>query len=354
MRPNEFTRKNVISGIVLVVALAVIASFQACSPGFTALTPAINNSSGGRANDAPVTLSYLIPSASFTTLSQSGFNDFAEKTGVANFWEYVPRFPLFSYGAAKRRWIYLPPNTPINNANPDSWVFPKGTVLWKLFSLNGRKVETRILEKIADAAGLSSWRTSVYLWRADQTEADLLTINNFYQQPAADKLKYEAGAVEAVYKVAMPNQCMTCHQNAADGALGFNYFQLSNANNPKNVIALSQSKILTNTVVNYDEILGTDAQKAAIGYLQGNCAHCHSGAGPGPHDFKHRSTVTSAAREAVLISASLSAGLITPGDKAASRLYVRPSNGTMPPNTITADPVGYTAIGAWIDAMPRP
>ncbi len=350
----RFSRQYVISGGVLATALAVLASFQACSPGFTVLTtPAASSSTSGP--PAPLVVSYIIPQNSFTTLSQSGFKDFSEKTAV-NFWEYSPQFPLFSFGSAKRRWFYLPPSTTVNNADPDAWVFPRGTVLWKLFSLNNRKIETRILEKIAEAPGIASWRVSVYLWRADQTEADLLVGNDFYTRTPAEKAVYEAGAVEAVYRAAMPNQCATCHRNAGDGALGFNYLQLSSPGNPKNVLALSRANILTNAVVAYDQILGTDAQKAAIGYIQGNCTHCHSGAGPGPHDFKHRSTVTSAANEATLVSATASAGLIVPRDKATSRLYLRPAGlaaSIMPPAafTITPDPLGYTAIGTWIDGM---
>ncbi len=350
----RFSRQYVISGSVLITALAVLASFQACSPGFTVLTDGLKNTSTG-GPPPPVVVSYLIPQNSFTTLSQSGFKDFSEITGV-NFWEYTPQYPLFSFGSAKRRWVYLPPSTPVNNADPDAWVFPKGTVLWKLFSLNGRKIETRMLEKITEAPGFASWRVSVYLWRTDQTEADLLVGNNFYSGPPADRTPYEAGAVEAVYRVAMPNQCVTCHRNASDGALGFNYLQLSKPDTPKNILALSQAGVLTNAVMNYDQILGTEVQRTAIGYIQGNCAHCHSGTGPGPHDFKHRSTVTAGANEAILVSAAASAGLITPANKATSRLYLRPAGlaaTIMPPAafTITPDPVGYTAIGAWIDGM---
>lgn len=350
----KVSRTYVISAVILAVALGVLTSFQACSPGFSVIVPKVANngsSGGGGGTIVPLTVSYLIPTASFDTLSRSGFNDFAEKTEAANFWDYVPRYPLFSYGAAKRRWLYLPPNTQIDNRNPDAWIFPQGTVIWKLFSMNGRKVETRILEKMAAGTGFAAWRASVYLWKADQSDADLLKTNTFYALAPAEKMVYEAGNIEATYRVAMPNQCVTCHQNAGDGSLGFNYLQLSSATNPRNPITLSQKKILTNSVVAFDEILGTDLQKAAIGYIQGNCAHCHSGNGPGPHDFKHRSTVMSATSEAILISASASAGLINPKSSTTSRLYLRPAAGTMPPNTITADPNGYTAIGAWIDAM---
>lgn len=349
----KVSRQYLISGSVLIAALGVLGSFQACSPGFSVIMPNVsNNGSGGSAGPANgFTVSYTIPTASFETFSSSGFNEFSDKTTSTNFWDYVPRYPLYSYGSQKRRWLYLPPNAQINNANPDAWIFPKGTVLWKLFSLNGRKVETRMLEKMGDGSGFANWRASVYMWRADQSEADLLKNNTFYSLTSAEKLVYEAGKIEATYRAAMPNQCVTCHQNATDGSLGFNYFQLSSRTNPRNVILLSQSGVLTNKVSNFDEILGNDLQRAAIGYLQGNCAHCHNGSGPGPHDFKHRSSVFSANDEPVLLSGLMSVGLITRGSKETSRLYLRPAAGTMPPQTISADPSGYTAIGAWIDQL---
>src|SRR5262249_30960643 len=59
---------------------------------------------------------------------------------------FSPQYPLWSDGAEKRRWIRLPPGTRIDARDPDRWVFPVGTRLWKEFSL-GRRLETRMLER---------------------------------------------------------------------------------------------------------------------------------------------------------------------------------------------------------------
>src|ERR1043165_6412078 len=55
---------------------------------------------------------------------------------------FSPQYPLWSDGAHKRRWIYLPPGTAIDASRLDAWEFPIGTRLWKEFSLGG-PIETR-------------------------------------------------------------------------------------------------------------------------------------------------------------------------------------------------------------------
>src|SRR5436305_4822918 len=58
---------------------------------------------------------------------------------------YSPQYPLWSDGAGKSRWMYLPPGVQIDGTDIDSWVFPVGTKLWKEFAFDGRRVETRFL-----------------------------------------------------------------------------------------------------------------------------------------------------------------------------------------------------------------
>ena len=43
------------------------------------------------------------------------------RAGVLSF---SPQYPLWSDGAAKRRWLYLPPGTFIDASRPDAWVSP--------------------------------------------------------------------------------------------------------------------------------------------------------------------------------------------------------------------------------------
>ena len=72
---------------------------------------------------------------------------------------FAQQYPLWSDGADKRRWIYLPPGTTIDASNPESWNFPVGTKLWKEFSWGGQRVETRMLQRIR-----TGWSYATYVW----------------------------------------------------------------------------------------------------------------------------------------------------------------------------------------------
>src|SRR5437763_6919526 len=56
---------------------------------------------------------------------------------------YTPRYALWADAASKRRWIYLPPGTQIDTTDPDHWLFPTGTKIWKEFTSGSTRVETR-------------------------------------------------------------------------------------------------------------------------------------------------------------------------------------------------------------------
>ncbi|MGH7269910.1 MAG: hypothetical protein ACREJ3_05715, partial [Polyangiaceae bacterium] len=56
---------------------------------------------------------------------------------------YAPAVPLWADYADKGRWIWLPPGTKIDASNPNEWTFPVGTKVFKQFSRDGKRVETR-------------------------------------------------------------------------------------------------------------------------------------------------------------------------------------------------------------------
>lgn len=79
---------------------------------------------------------------------------------------FSPRYPLWTDGTDKRRWIQLPPGSHIDASEPDAWQFPAGTRLWKEFCYGGRPVETRLIERPADG----QWRFATYVWNDAGTE----------------------------------------------------------------------------------------------------------------------------------------------------------------------------------------
>jgi hypothetical protein len=92
---------------------------------------------------------------------------------------FSPQYPLWSDGAAKRRWIYLPTGGRIDASKPDAGEFPRGTKLWKEFS-HGRALETRYLERAADG----TWRFGSYVWNAEGADAVLAPAGGVRDLPA--------------------------------------------------------------------------------------------------------------------------------------------------------------------------
>src|SRR5580698_3735412 len=111
------------------------------------------------------------------------YGDWARRDIATDVHAYTPGFALWSDGAQKSRWIYLPPGTQIDATDLDEWTFPVGTKLWKEFrhnitAANGhvvpdQRIETRMLWKRADNGSADDWTMVTYVWSADQTDAKL-------------------------------------------------------------------------------------------------------------------------------------------------------------------------------------
>ncbi len=196
---------------------------------------------------------------------------------------FAPQYPLWSDGTTKRRWIQLPAGTAIDATRPDAWEFPAGTRLWKEFSF-GRRVETRYIERLADG----SWRFATYLWNAEGTDAQLV--------PEDGTVAPVAGAPGGRYSVPSRNDCLACHEGPAVPVLGFSALQLSPDRDPlaphaeparaehTNLRRLVESGLLRNLPQAMLEsppriAASSPTARAALGYLHGNCGHCHNEGG---------------------------------------------------------------------------
>src|SRR5262249_9205898 len=103
-------------------------------------------------------------------LSETGlYADIATGELASDVVAYTPAFALWSDGAAKQRWIWLPDGERIDSTDMDDWVFPTGTKVWKQFSVAGTRVETRLLEK--RGAGDDDWVSLSYVWDPDDGDA---------------------------------------------------------------------------------------------------------------------------------------------------------------------------------------
>ena len=198
---------------------------------------------------------------------------------------FTPQYPLWSDGALKRRWISLPAGGVIDGSDPDAWVFPVGTRFWKEFSFGGQRIETRYLERQADG----EWLYAAYTWSADGREATLTS-----QKGRRNAFQLAAGRSHTIPGV---NDCKACHQGVRSEILGFSTLQLSRDRDPDAPHAEPRS--LPDVDLNYlvekgllaglpqplvktpPRIIAASAtERAALGYMHGNCGHCHNDQGP--------------------------------------------------------------------------
>jgi hypothetical protein len=290
---------------------------------------------------------------------------------------FAPQYPLWSDGAAKRRWLYLPPGTAIDAARPNAWEFPPGTRLWKEFS-HGRRIETRFIERLRDG----SWRFAAYVWSADGSDAVLAPEAGIASLVAA-------GAPGGRYTIPSEADCRACHEGGAVPVLGAAALQLS----PDRDALAPHGETLPAGAVDLPRLVergllrnlppallahppriaaASPEERAALGYLHANCGHCHndqSEAGSSaPVDLVLAQDVRAgaSASERVLRSAVRARGryrpagqpadawLIAPGRHDASvvalRMRSRNPQAQMPPlGTRVPDAEGLSLVERWID-----
>jgi hypothetical protein len=196
---------------------------------------------------------------------------------------FSPQYPLWTDGATKRRWISLPPGGAIDGSDADAWVFPVGTRIWKEFSFQGRRVETRYLERRPDG----QWLYAAYAWNPEEREALLVS-------PKGRRNAYPL-ANGKTHTIPGVNDCKACHQGGRSAVLGFSALQLSAARDPNAPHAEDGAGVDLRFLVESGALTGyprdtqatspripsaSPTERAALGYLHGNCGHCHNDQGP--------------------------------------------------------------------------
>ncbi len=198
----------------------------------------------------------------YRLLSETGlYADLASGALAEGVVEYTPAYPLWSDGSHKRRWIKLPAGTSIDARDLDHWRFPVGTKLWKEFAIASGaaivRVETRLVEVVGpgDAVWLGG-----FAWRDDGSDAEL----------AADGA---AGVRGTDHDVPAMDECLTCHAGEPSRVLGFSALQLSH-DGPGNFAAWRERLAPVPPQSSYP-VPGAGPEQQALGYLHGNCGHCH-------------------------------------------------------------------------------
>jgi hypothetical protein len=219
-------------------------------------------------------------------LSETGlFADVASRRLAPGVLPFAPQYALWSDGAGKRRWLWLPPGTAIDASDPDRWRFPPGTRLWKEFSLGGRPIETRLLSLGADGA----WRYAAYVWSPDGREAR--------RAPDAGVPHAAESRPGVPYDVPAAADCRACHEAHPSRVLGLGALQLSPDRDPGalhpaprdpgdvDLAALVARGLVENLppalLARPPRVEGTAGRaRAALGWLHANCGSCHNGDGP--------------------------------------------------------------------------
>jgi len=253
---------------------------------------------------------------------------------------YAPGYPLWSDDAGKLRYVRVPVGQSIHfDKATQKFEIPPNTRFYKTFmkeiidtdgSLRYRKIETRLIVSRPDnnnpdgTAANATALFGTYLWRADESEADLvqtplrsgepfsdtLLLYNTNEPLAADILTGQpaepdvalvtAGAARH-YAVPGSARCQECHMGSASESfvLGFaplqiNRFPLAThgvieATGPDELTQLQRFidyGVITG-IQSLDDVLPLEqsqgsrtprnhAELTAQGYVLGNCSHCHN------------------------------------------------------------------------------
>ncbi len=303
------------------------------------------------------------------------FRNFTTMKTSSSLVPYSIRSPLWSDGAAKSRWVYLPAGQKATMAADGTVTLPAGSMLVKQFDLpasaqptGGRTkhLETRVL-----VVGTDTTYGVTYRWNAAGSDADLVI----------------EGVDEAITDAVTPSEsviwhspsfgeCWSCHRST-NRVIGFRGEQLNFSIDGTNQltsfvnagimdgasIASSPAPIASPA----DTAASADARASA--YLAANCAHCHRPTSSflGGTSWNALPGIAANSRGIVNVqnhnypmgaAFGLTTGaLVKPGNPAQSILMLRVQStdrdlGMPPLGRTKVDPLGVSVINSWILSLP--
>ncbi|MEP6885388.1 MAG: chitobiase/beta-hexosaminidase C-terminal domain-containing protein [Gammaproteobacteria bacterium] len=309
-------------------------------------------------------------------LSQTGaFSDTPSLIPSKGLIPYDLVLAFWSDGASKLRWAAVPEK--IKYSPTGEWIFPKGTVFVKTFELPTddadpgikRRLETRLL--VSDEAG--GVYGAVYRWRADNSDADLLTTSRTEQIA----IKTAAGdtRTQSWYYPSRPD-CLACHNAKTSGVLGPKARQLNRTfTYPSGVSdnqlrawnhiglfapALNEAKLASLPTLAAVDDESRTLQDRARSYLDANCAQCHRPGGTVAY-FDARYDTPLEKQEIINGPILIDQGIdrprvISPHDIWRSIMFMRVNtldDIKMPPiGRETIDQKGVQLLHDWISSLP--
>ena len=218
--------------------------------------------------------------------------------------------PLYSDGALKFRYVFIPPDQQAQYRDEGVFEFPVGTVLIKTFAFaadmrrpteNVRFLETRLLIRRTEG-----WMAYPYVWNEAQTEARLSPVGATIPVTFTNE---QGQAIALDWAVPNRNQCKGCHDLAgeftpigptarnlnrtvtetvivvADGRSTDTLGQTTQSDQIDNWTELHllngapRASAAPSVPRAYDASTGS-LELRARAYLDVNCAHCHNPQGP--------------------------------------------------------------------------
>ncbi len=308
--------------------------------------------------------------------------------------------PQWADGAAVKHWMAIPDGVAVDVSPAQAWSYPNGAVLVQQLEWTNKpgrrptRLETRILTK-----NRNDWAGYTYLWRKDQSDADLVSADGD-DIALSERIPGDSGPA---WHVPSRAECMMCHSRAANFVLGATLLQANHRlpDGRTGLESLESGGILHFDVAAYESWRhGHDHQKADFAtpssskpsillprasanlltqpdpydasaplearvrsYLTANCAQCHIMSGGGnsamEFDFFRRLEDFKMVNEAPQhwnfdIEG---AKIVAPGHPEKSILYKRLSQkeqGGMPPIALNrVDPAAADLIRDWILSLKR-
>jgi uncharacterized repeat protein (TIGR03806 family) len=304
-------------------------------------------------------------------LSETGcFAPGAPTQPIADFLPYEVNSPLWSDGATKERYLKVPTGSTISVKDCDRapetclpvaqgggtedeghFDLPIGTILIKVFILQGQRIETRLLMRVSDTA----WAAYSYEWNDAATDATL----------GLDGGNRTVGA--QVWHFPSQGECTQCHTLAAGRSLGPTTQQLDRTTAAGNQLDLlvargwltSRPKALAPLP---DPKVSGPAEQRARSYLQANCSFCHR---PGSYISDMDMRYTATLFDMNVCNVQVQRGLgdpdipqvrVAPGSPAGSaisfRMHDRTAGYTMPRiGSNLVDPTGTAVVDQWISEL---
>ncbi|SDE82098.1 hypothetical protein [Epilithonimonas hungarica] len=240
------------------------------------------------------TVNFDINAVPYSKLSTYSFfsGDLKDLTPVAKVIPYEPASSLFTDYALKKRFIWMPEGTKAKYEEDGKTLdFPVGTTLIKNFYYNTLQPNntTKIIETRLMIRKSTGWIFAEYIWNDAQTEATLLTGEDFESgstQSITFK-KQNGDVISTDYRIPSEDNCFACHR--LDGKaipIGTKPQNLNNiynysTTNIKNQLQklvdegylASYPATINSTVDYHDTSKPVDIRLRS--YLDANCSHCH-------------------------------------------------------------------------------